>query len=307
MRNRYLPLLVAMTTFALLALPDLAVADYLGGVTFDHAMGSYLPHGEYVTVSIDYKIDEASGGRIYILPFTNGSPTPSYAVSGSPIYGPGTGTVTPVMRITAGQALIDHVRIKLVSPDQSQTWLEFFVPVSFQYGPNGVFDPEPNHSEYSRLRHSQHLSFSFDYGCSDAAGCYAFARPYTNGQLTPGYFASGSPLLPASGTTTQYFYFPNDADVDHIRFYLKDHTNTTTLFECFVPFDVHWRSIGVYDIRFNWEPFTSIHNSQNLVATFTLDHTDPAGLQSLDVVHDRGSLFAGRRVPGQRPGARGCA
>ena len=272
--------LLLLIALALFGLPDRAVADYLGGITFDHAMGSYLPNGEYVTLSIDYKIDEASGGRIFILPFTNGAWTPNYAVSGSPIYGPGTGTCTPHMTITSGSVVIDHVRVKLVSPDQSETWLEFFLPVSFIYGPNGVYDPTPSHSKYSRLRHGQQFSVSFDYACSDAAGCYAFARPYTNGHLTPGYSASGSALLPPSGSATQSFSFANDADVDHIWFYLRDHTNTTILFECFVAYDLHWRAIGVYDISFNWDRLSSLHNTQNLVATFTLDHTEPAGLRA---------------------------
>jgi hypothetical protein len=286
------------TALALLAFPNLAAADYLGGITFDHAMGSCLPNSETVTVSIDYKIDEASGGRVYILPYTNGAPTPNYAVSGGPLLGPGTGTWTPQMRVHSGSAVIDHVRIKLVSPDQSETWLEFFVPVSFAYGPNGVFDVVPNHSEYSRLRHGQQLSMTIEYASSDAAGCLVFARPYTNGSPTPGYGASGSALLPQSGSTTQWFSFANDADVDHLRVFIKDHTNTTVIFECFIPFDVHWRSIGVYDLRYNWEPFTSIHNSQNLVATFTIDHTNPDGLRvwmwcTTDGVYSPGAVYQG--------------
>lgn len=278
MRFRIDKPLILLIALAALASPQLATADYLGGITFDHAMGSYLPYSEYVTVTINYKIDEASGGRIYILPYTNGSPTPGYGVSGSAIYGPGTGTVTPVMHVFSGSAVIDHVRVRLVSPDQSEVWLEFFVPVSFAYGPNGAYNVMPNHSEYSRLPYGENLSMTIDYDCTDAAGCFVFARPYTNGHLTPGYSASGSALLPQSGSTSQFFTFTGDADVDQIRVYIKDHNNDATLFECFYPFDVHWRSIGVYDISFNWERFSSLHNTQNLVATFTLDHPEANGL-----------------------------
>ena len=259
----------------LLATP--AGADYLGGISFSHPTTAYLAHSENVVVTIDYKVDEASGGRVFILPFTDGAPTPSYAVSGGPLVGPGTGTVNLQFRITAGNHIVDQVRVKLVSPDQSEIWLELFLPVHFVYGPSGVFNVVPERSEHSALRHEQRLDLSFDYVISDPAGGRIFARPYTDGAPTPGYAASGSALLPPVGSASQWFSFDDDADVTHIHFRVANHDNSATLLEFELPYALHWRAIGVYDISFDQDHECSLHNTQNLTASFTIDHVEAGG------------------------------
>jgi hypothetical protein len=259
----------------LLAVP--ASADYLGGITFSHPTPGYLPHSEFVVVTIDYKVDAAGGGRVFILPFSGGAPTPSYAVSGGPLVGPGTGTVNLQFRITAGNHVVDQVRVRLVSPDQSQLWLELFLPVHFIYGPSGIFTITPSRSEHSALRHEQRLDVDFAYEVSDPAGCRIFARPYTDGALTPGYAASGSAVLPQSGSASQWFSFDDDADVTHIHFRVANHDNSATLLEFDMPYALHWRAIGVYDISFDRDYESSLHNTQNLTASFTIDHLEAGG------------------------------
>jgi len=260
----------------LLAAP--ATAEYLGGITFDKATPSFLPHGEQVVVTIDYKIDEPAGGRVFARPYTDGAPSPGYAASGAALLPQGTGTTTQSFTITAGEVVVDEVRIYLVSADQSETRLEIFVPVHFQYGPHGVFNVQPNHSQFSRLRHGMDLVIDFDYAVS-APGCKIYARPMNGNALAPGYSASGSPDLPPSGSATQSFSFDQDADITHIRFRVYALDNTTLLAEFFVPWDCHWRQWGIYDIAFNHPTQAHLHNSQNVVASFTIDHEDPNGVR----------------------------
>ena len=251
-----------------------AQAEYLGNVTFDQPIHSFLPHGFQVNVSIDYKIDHPDGRRIYVLPYTNGSPTPGYGVSGSVVYPQGTGTVSKFFTITSGSpVVVDEVRVYSWDPDFTESPLEIFVPVFYRFGPHGVYNIEMDRSQHSRLPHGMDLNINFDY-TADAPGCKIYARPFTNGSLTPGYSASGSFDLPPTGSASQNFSFDGDADITDIRFEIYALDNTTLLDEFFVPFDCHWREWGVYDISLNHGSVTSLHNSQELVGSFTFDHQD---------------------------------
>jgi hypothetical protein len=282
-----------------------ATAEYLGNVTFDKAIPSFLPHGEHVNVSIDYKIDAAEGRRIYVIPYTDGSPSPGYGVSGSTVHGPGTGTATAYFTILNGEQVIDHVRVRLVNPDQTEVRLELFVPVYFEYGPHGVYNIQPDRSQYSRLPHGMDLNIDFDYAV-DAPGCKIYARPFNSGSLEGGYGASGSADLPPSGSYSQYFYFDNDADVTHIRFRIFALDNTTLLDEFFVPWDIHWREHGLYDIEFNHPDLASLHNSQNLVGSFTFDHAGSGDLyvwmwSIVDGDYAPGSVYQGSQPEPNNP------
>ncbi|MBD3221893.1 T9SS type A sorting domain-containing protein [bacterium] len=269
-----------------------AHADYLGGITFDHDVPSYLPHDQRVYISIDYKIDDPGGGRIFARPYANGSLAPSYVASGAAVLAQGTGTTEQWFAITSGEITIDEIRIRLVSPDQTETWLEFFVPVTFVYGPHGVFDIQPNHREYSYLKHGMTFEVDFSYAV-DAPSCRIFARPWNGSHLEPGYGASGSALLPPSGTYSQYFSFDADGDMSHIRFQVKSADQSELYAEFFVPFDLHWREIGIYDISFDHDDLTSLHNQQNVVASYTVDHDEPNGLYTWAWTMLEGSVAPG--------------
>lgn len=264
------PLILLLALF----MASTAQAEYLGNVTFDQPIHSFLPHSIQVNVSIDYKIDHPDGRRIYVLPFTNGSPTPSYAVQGSIVYPQGTGTATSYFTVSAGSpVVVDEVRVYSRDPDFTETPLEIFVPVFYRFGPHGVYNIEMDRSQYSRLPHGMDLNMTFEYGV-DAPGCKIYARPFTDGSLTPGYSASGSADLPPSGAYDQNFSFDGDADITDIRFQIFALDNTTLLDEFFVPYDCHWAEWGVYDISFNHDSVTSLHNNQDLVGSFTFDHQE---------------------------------
>lgn len=249
-----------------------ALADYLGGVTFDKVSPSYLPHGERVNISIDYKVDIPEGALIYARPYTMGSPTPGYGASGGDMVGPGSGTVEQYFFFSSGENAVTHVRVFMLSLDQTVTYLELFVPVHYICAPHGLFNIYMDHGQYNRLPYGRNLNINFDYAAVTAGDVRISARPFTDGTLSPGYFASGSPLLPSSGSYSQQFYFDQDTDVTDIRFQIFEADFSTLLYEFFIPYDIHWREVGIYDFSFDWPDYEFMHNSQDLTATFTVEH-----------------------------------
>jgi len=270
--TRSICILVTLTLS--LFLPHFAFADYLGGITFDKVTPSYLPHGEQVTVSIDYKVDAPDGALIFARPFTSGSPTPGYGASGGDLVPTGSGTVEQNFSIYSGETLIDHVRVYMVSPDQSELYLELFVPAEYAFAPHGLFNIQMNYSQYSRLPYGRNLNISFDYASDSTENIRIIARPFTDGSITPGYGGSGSASLPPSGSYAQYFHFNQDADVTHVRYQIFNNDFSVVLYEFFLPFDVHWAEVGLYNISFDWPDGEFLQNSQDLTATFTVEHAE---------------------------------
>lgn len=219
-----------------------------------------------MNVAIDYKIDDPAGRRIQVIPCTDGSWTPDFGMSGSGVYPQGSGTANPYFTVFSGTPIVDELRIYSQDPDYTEMPLEVFVPVIFRFGPHGIYNIQPDRTQHSRLPHGMDLNISFDYGV-DAPGCKIYARPFLDGHLASGYSASGS--------YSQHFSFDADADMSHIRFQIYALDNTTLLDEFFVPWDCHWREWGLYDISLNHGSITSLHNSQNLVGSFTFDHQEP--------------------------------
>ena len=264
-------LLLTVVLFTLLFATS-ALADYLGGITFDVESPSYLQNGQFVNISIDYKLDRMSGGLIFARPYTLGSPTPTYGASGGSAVAMGSGTTSQHFTISSAEAIVTHIRIFMTSPDQSETWLELFVPVHFVFAPHGLYNIQMDHGQFNRLPYGRALNIDFDYAADSAENVRISARPFTNGALTPGYFASGSASLPPSGSYFQNFYFNQDADVTDIRFQIWNNSFDVLLYEFFVPYDIYWREFGIYDFSFNWPDGEALHNTQNIVGTFTVEH-----------------------------------
>jgi hypothetical protein len=88
------------------------------------------------------------------------------------------------------------------------------------------------------LRNNQDVTVSFSYSTTEKNGVRIFARPFTNGALSPNYAASGSPLYPASATgkgSGTFTIQTGKVVVDQIRFRMYNANQTTLLFEAFIP------------------------------------------------------------------------
>ena len=91
------------------------------------------------------------------------------------------------------------------------------------------------------LQLNQSITISFSYTTTEAGGVRIFARPFSGGVLTPNYAASGSPLYPVgSGTGSGDFTITGgNVTVDQIRFQMWNDSQTTLLYEAFIP--VHYQ------------------------------------------------------------------
>lgn len=103
--------------------------------------------------------------------------------------------------------------------------------------------------------HSQNVGIEFDYEIAEPGGARIFARPFTNGALSPGYSASGSPLYAGSGTGTGTFSFAaGEVLVDEIRILVTNADQSATLREMWVPVHYQFSENGVNNFQFSSNP-----------------------------------------------------
>lgn len=94
---------------------------------------SSLVFKENVTITYDYEIDDPDGVRIWVMPYTNGSISPKYRYTSSPLF-TGKGSRTVHISITSGETtVVDQLKIKIVTADQSETLSESFEEVNYTF------------------------------------------------------------------------------------------------------------------------------------------------------------------------------
>lgn len=205
------------------------------------ASPGYLLLNQNLTFSYNYNTLEAAGARIFIRPFTEGSLTPSYAASITPLYPAGGGTDTATFRLTAGTDVhIDQLRIQMFNHDQSALLFEDFVDVDYTVNTNSVTITNLNPASPAHLALSQNVTVSVNYNAQEAGGIRIFIRPFTEGSLTPSYSASGSLLFPTgAGSTMATFSIDagTNVHIDQLRIQMFNSTQSTLLFEDFVDVD----------------------------------------------------------------------
>ena len=92
------------TVFTLLftAVQTASAVESVALTSITPALGSYRLHSEYVNYTFEYTTANASGVRVFGIPYTKGSSSPNLAINGSPIYPTGTGSGSGFFRITSG-------------------------------------------------------------------------------------------------------------------------------------------------------------------------------------------------------------
>lgn len=219
-----------------------------------------------VTIAFDYRTTEAGGVRIFARPRSGGILTPNYSAHPSPIHPAGTGNGSGYFTITTGDALVDGIRLEMLTADQSTSLLVFVVPVDYLYRAHSIealaLTPEPPEG----LLLNDQVNLAFTYRTTEPGGIRIFPRPFTDGTSTPNYAASGSPLyaVGSGGGTANFTITSGEATVDSIRFHVTNADQSQVLLDYFVPVNYHFASHRISNIRCIPPP----------PAYFTHDHPD---------------------------------
>ncbi len=236
-------------------------------------------NGEYVSSYIDFTTDEVTGIRIFSRPYTNGTLTPGYNASGSPIY-TGSGTADNFFTISGGEVVVDEIQIEVFKADYSELLYRMTIPVQFRFGSIGVnhftFSSDPDLSSFLL---NEMFTTNFEYNVSYPGGVLVFIRPFTDGSLTPNYSASGSFTYTGTGTASSYFTFNsgNNIVVDALRVQIVNADQTIIIDEFFIPVDLHFSTTKITDIipEAGMFPF----NNEDREVTFNYSTTEPAGVR----------------------------
>jgi len=250
-------------------------------------------HGQKVIVDFDYEVDELGGARIFVRPFTDGSLSPGYSASGSPLF-MGTGSDEGNFTITTGEVHVDEIRIRVTNADQSTILREMWVPVDYYFSENGVnnfqFSANP---KASSLLLNEKFEITFDYQINHAGGARIFIRPFTDGALTPGYAASGSAGFTGSGTKTVNFSINSgtNVQVDSLRVMMTNDDQSVTLREFFIPVNLYFSTVKIEDLMVMGSNFAA--NGENRTIDFNYETTVAGGVRIFPRPWTNGGLTPG--------------
>ncbi|MEM9930582.1 MAG: T9SS type A sorting domain-containing protein [Bacteroidota bacterium] len=272
---------------------DICGIDLRSGTPF----GAYAT-GEKVYIDFEYSIDEPSGARIFVRPMTNGSLTPGYGASGSPLY-TGAGTSESNFTINRAGPTVDELRFIITNADQTEQLREFYVPVHYEFFENGVHDFTFSADQgMASFLLGEKVNISFDYDIRHPGGTRIFIRPMTNGSLTPGYGASGSILFTGTGSRTANFSINSGVNVrvDSLRVLITNADQSERLQEFFIPVNWYWSTVKISNIDMLGSPFAA--NGENRTVRFDYETTETAGVRIFPRPFTNNGLTPGYRACG---------
>jgi hypothetical protein len=89
---------------------------------------------DFVVITYNYNIVPEDGARMWIIPYTDGDNSPEYLYSSSKVYTvTGTREVGISIESGDGPVKVDQLKVTMVNPDQSETYIERFVSVDFTF------------------------------------------------------------------------------------------------------------------------------------------------------------------------------
>lgn len=238
------------------------------------ATPGYLSLNQDVTVSFNYTTTETAGAYIFIRPFTNGSLTPSYAAGLSPLHPEGSGNGTATFHLTAGTNVhIDQMRIQMYNSDQSKLLFEKFVTVNYTVNTNSVSITNLNPASPGYLLLNQDATISFNYNTLEAGGARIFFMPMTEGDETPNYSGTGSPIyVLGGGTGTAKFRITTGTNVhiDQLRIRMYNEDQSVKLLETYVNVDytVNTNSVTITNLN----PATPAHLALHQDVTVSINY-----------------------------------
>lgn len=93
-----------------------------------------LTFNDFVVITYEYNILAEDGARMWIIPYTDGDRTPGFLYSSSKVYnGTGTRQVGVSVEDGDGPVVVDQLKVTMVNPDQSETYIERFVNVNYTF------------------------------------------------------------------------------------------------------------------------------------------------------------------------------
>jgi hypothetical protein len=207
------------------------------------AGGNFPLNGADRTVEFDYETTEAAGVRIFPRPWTNGSLTPDYGACGSAVY-TGNGSGSCNFTINSGNQRVDHIRFQVVNPDQTEVLLEILSSVEYTFGDFLIENIQLCPPSAVRMLPGEQVHINYGLYNDEGVNTRIFVRPFTEGNLSPGYAASGSPSYgTGSGTASDFFTINNEGvKVDQIRFLITNDDQSETLAEYFIPVEYYFGS-----------------------------------------------------------------
>lgn len=105
----------------------------ISNIQLDPPSGGFFIKTIQVEVTFDYTTAETEGVRIFVLPYTDGSLTPNYTSSESPLYPAGQGKGEGDFTIQSKGVTVDQIRFKMTSADKSRVLYEFFISVNYSF------------------------------------------------------------------------------------------------------------------------------------------------------------------------------
>jgi len=100
----------------------------------DPSSPSTLKFNEFVVITFNYTILPEDGAKMWIIPYTDGDRTPGFLYSSSIVF-TGEGTRQVGVSVESGDepVKVDQLKVTMVNPDQSETYIERFESVDYTF------------------------------------------------------------------------------------------------------------------------------------------------------------------------------
>jgi hypothetical protein len=149
------------------------------------------------------------------------------------------------------------------------------------------------------LKLGDQLNIDFGYETDEPTGVRIFIRPFSAGNLTPNYAASGSGLYTGTGSDVANFTITGSTPtlVDELRVQVFNNDQTTLLYEFFVPVKYYFDVNAVKNITYV-SSSGSYLNGHSFNLNFDYDITEPGGARIFFRPFSGGSLTPGYSASG---------
>ena len=156
---------------------------------------------------------------------------------------------------------------------------------------NEILDVSVRTESPAHLANGEFVFVDFDYMMDEAEGVRIWARPMTNGALSPGYGAHGSPVLTeAIDSGAGWFTFgEQNTKVDQVRVQMWNHDSTELLDEMFVDVDLEFGYENeIFNVEFDVAQNTQLDHGDRVNVSFdyTTDELDGARIFARPMTND---------------------